>query len=223
MKMALCLYLLCVQATSAPRSAVRAPTDAVYDCGTMALYSLLKLEGKSANLKAVELALPPISPGGYSFQELQAGAATLGLRVQGVRVGKGLRALDRPAIAFMDGAQHGHFITIRPVGHTGTLVEVIDTDRTVEVLDRAELCARRGWTGLALVPVRMNNWWLKLGAGLLAAAIVGILLNVVLRAPQLVLKTAQEGILQRRWAQCVTRLGSSTAFPSRVFSRKQRH
>ena len=62
--------------------------------------------------------------------------------------------MDRPAIVFLDKGGHGHFVVVRPVGHTGRMVQVIDGGHSVEVVDRSAMTSRAEWTGLALVPSR---------------------------------------------------------------------
>ena len=56
----------------------------------------------------------------------------------------------------MKRTQHGHFLVIRPVGHTGKLVQIVDSLQSPEVIDKSVLLASPEWTGLALVPGRIS-------------------------------------------------------------------
>ena len=56
-----------------------------------------------------------------------ATAKTFGLALDGVRLGPGDPTPGRPAIVFVRDEDKGsHFAVIRPVGSTGTMVQVID-------------------------------------------------------------------------------------------------
>jgi hypothetical protein len=57
----------------------------------------------------------------------------------------------------------GHFIVIRPVGHSGTLVQILDPNRAPYVIEADQLHTLPGWTGIALVPDR-PNWPLRIAA-----------------------------------------------------------
>jgi hypothetical protein len=136
-----------------------------FNCGTLGLYALLRLEGRPAELAEIEAHLPPPTPGGYSMKELRDASRACGLKLSGVLLKKEERALDRPMLAFVKRGQHGHFLAIRPVGHTGKMVQVIDSVRPPEVLDKVDLFASRDWTGLALIPSRAN-WPLRIACTL---------------------------------------------------------
>jgi hypothetical protein len=145
-------------------------TAALYDCGTQALYTLLQLEGRPTDLRRLESHLPVPTPRGYSMGQLRDAAGFCGLELIGVRLRGGARAPDRPALAFLKRGPHGHFVVIRPVGHTGKLVQVIDPSGPIDVTDAANLYASREWTGLALIPAR-PNWSVR--ATLLTILILG--------------------------------------------------
>ena len=70
--------------------------------------------------------------------------------------------------------QRLYFLVIRPIGHTGKLVQVIDSDQPTRVMDKADLIASDQWTGLVLVPRRMN-WPAVAALGLLALTSLGFL------------------------------------------------
>ncbi len=52
---------------------------------------------------------------------------------------------------------------IRPVGHTGLLIQMLDGDRTPMVLDVEQLFGSPLWTGFALIPRRTNPPMLAAG------------------------------------------------------------
>lgn len=155
------------------RAAAEEETQPSHDCGTVALFVLLRLEGRPVTFEGVADRLPPATPRGYSMAELRDAARGLGARLSGVKLHtEAGRAPERPAIAYLRRGDVGHFVAIRPVGHTGTLVQVLDEGHDPEVLDAAALYASREWTGLALVPSRAP-WlaWAIAGAGLAAVGL----------------------------------------------------
>ncbi len=124
-------------------------------CGAHALYVLLRLEGKPAELTIITSHLGATGAAGLSMSRLKAASAALGLALKGVRLDPDLRALDRPVIAYVELEGHGHFLVLRPIGHTGKLVQLIDSARPdPEVYDFNEVIHDPRWTGLLLVPER---------------------------------------------------------------------
>ena len=122
------------------------------DCGTAALYHLLQLERRPIDLKTLMERLGEPPPGGFSMSELRNAAAQCRLEVIGARLSDASRSLDRPAIVLIKRDGGGHYLVIRPVGHTGKLVQVLDGDRSTGILDADRLYTSPEWTGLALVP-----------------------------------------------------------------------
>src|SRR5262249_50665333 len=102
------------------------PDDEALDCGPNSLYLLLQLSGYRADLDTLKRLLPSRPPPGYSMLELKAAARANGLRLRGIRFGKRDVPLDRPAIAFLNHSGSGHFVVLRPVGVTGTMVQIIE-------------------------------------------------------------------------------------------------
>jgi ABC-type bacteriocin/lantibiotic exporter with double-glycine peptidase domain len=147
------------------------PTDApVYDCGTLALFTWARLHGQTATLSDIEAQLPALPRGGYSLLQLRDAARALGLRANGVALGREPAALDGPALAFLTRGGHGHFIVIRPVGHTGRLVQVIDPTHENRVLDLKTLIASEEWSGAGLVVDERP--WTSWGLSWIVAALV---------------------------------------------------
>ncbi|MGC8643131.1 MAG: cysteine peptidase family C39 domain-containing protein [Isosphaeraceae bacterium] len=123
-----------------------------YDCGILALRQLAKLEGRGEALERLRAALPAPRAEGYSMKDLRLASLACGLRLTGVFLGKDERAIDRPMLMYLRRGSRGHFLVVRPVGVTGKLVQLIDSVRAPEVMDKSELFSSREWTGLALVP-----------------------------------------------------------------------
>lgn len=86
------------------------------------------------------------------MKDLRDAARACGLKLIGVHLEKNSDAIDRSMLVFSRRGTHGHFVVIRPVGHTGKLVQVIDSARGSELVDKADLVTSPDWTGLALIP-----------------------------------------------------------------------
>ncbi len=177
--LATCACCVALVADHAVADEARDAPSASYDCGTLTLYVLLRLEGRGSDLRDIESCLPPPSPRGFSMKELRDAARPLGLSLAGVRL-PGRRRLDRPALVFARRGPHGHYCVVRPVGHTGRLVQVIDALRDPEVLDMSDLAKSPEWTGLALIPSR-PNWPARVSWCLVVAGIAGFGIWVIRR------------------------------------------
>ena len=125
-----------------------------FDCGTLALYHLLRIEGRPVELAAISLRLPAMPPAGYSMLELRDAAKACGLRLSGVRLKDPVRELNGPMIAFL---KRGHYVVVRPVGHTGKLIQVLNGVEPTRVMDKERLFTSSEWTGLVLAP-RRSGW-----------------------------------------------------------------
>ena len=77
--------------------------------------------------------------------------------MSGVLLKKREDAIDRPMLVFLRRKGHGHYVVVRPVGHTGKLVQVIDNFGPPEVVDKATLLASPVWTGIALLRESRSN------------------------------------------------------------------
>lgn len=127
-------------------------TPEVRDCGSKSLYLILRLEGWIGELKDLQGHLPRISENGHSMLDLRNAASACGLKLVAKKLPVGGEISDRPALVFLDQGQHGHFVVIRPVGHSGKLDQIIDPNGPSEVIDINEMHAMSEWTGLALIP-----------------------------------------------------------------------
>ena len=139
------------------------------DCGVNALFLLLNLEGRPITIDRLERALPARNPQGYSMAELSAASQAMGLPLDGVKFDKGDEPLDRPAIAFFKDAKAGHFALLRPVGATGTMVQLIDPPHAPQILDYSRLFQSKTWTGRVLI--RREPWFVRYARPLIVAAV----------------------------------------------------
>jgi Peptidase C39 family len=107
------------------------------DCGTNALFLIMKLEDMSVGLEEIELALPARNEFGYSMLELQSTARRCGLSLVGKSFGPSDAPLPGPAIAYRPGHKpaSGHFVVLRPVGSNDTVVQVIDPPYAPRLID----------------------------------------------------------------------------------------
>lgn len=128
--------------------------DGNFDCGTLALYHILSLEGRPASLVKIGSHLPRMPPDGYSMKELRDAARACGLYLSGVRLQDPIRELDRPAIVFL---KQGHYVVVRPVGHTGKIVQVLDGTESCGMVDKNVLFASPNWSGLVLMRAKTRS------------------------------------------------------------------
>ena len=132
------------------------------DCGVNALFMLFHLQGHKVTLDRLEAALPAQRhPDGYSLAELKAAAAVLGMNLEGIQLDKGDKPPGYPAIAFVRDARGGHFAIIRPVGNTGSMIQVIDPPSAPWIADYKDIVSEKVWTGRVLVPQDawiVRNW-----------------------------------------------------------------
>lgn len=148
------------------------PPSKSASCGAQSLFLLASLEGVSLDFTKLETCLPEPGPGGYSMLELREAASRLGFRLIGVRIEQIESAIDRPMIAFLNRPPHGHFVVIRPIGHTGRLVQVLDPSAEAYVVDAGRLFRSKDWTGAVLM-VDQPDWVSRFGGLLLISAGVG--------------------------------------------------
>lgn len=135
-----------------------APAFREPDCGTNALFLLLRLSGQPTSLIQIERSLPRQQSGGNSMTELREAARGHGLRLRGSRFGKGDVPLDRPVIAYLSRPGEGHFVVLRPVGVMGTMVQVLDPPHAPAIMDYTHLLGGGLWTGRVLMPQTTGEW-----------------------------------------------------------------
>lgn len=156
------------------------------DCGVRALYILPNVEGHRVGLDRIETALrSPHDPRGHSMAELQAAAAACGARLRGLRFEPSDTRPDRPFIAFVEEAGEGHFLVVRPVGSTGTMIQLIEPPFAPRVVDYERFVRGRAWTGRSLVAETsaeaLGRDWLPplLAGGLLLVGTVTLIRRIV--------------------------------------------
>jgi ABC-type bacteriocin/lantibiotic exporter with double-glycine peptidase domain len=148
------------------------------DCGWLSLYYLLRLEGYPAAATEALKDFVSLASRRRSLGEIRELARKLGMSLVGVKLPSGPRAPDRPSLCFMNRLPHGHFIVIRPVGHSGRLVQVFDGIDAPVVMDAATLYASREWTGLALVPER-PNWPARIAGAITVASVLALVATIL--------------------------------------------
>jgi Peptidase C39 family len=167
-------------------------SDTNYDCGTLALYSLLRLEGLRPDPRLIDAALPPRRSEGYTMMEMKTASASGGLPLSGVRLRKGEKLPDCGMIAFVKRNGHGHYVVARRVGHSGKLVQIIDPGNSIEVLDINDLWGNSDWSGLALIPDRSGRYrWM---AGTASAVLFCLGLACRLSAGRRMVRKRNEGM-----------------------------
>ena len=143
-----------------------------FDCGTLALFTLLRADGKTVRLAEVVSSLPSPVQGGFSVDDICRAARRMGLDVFPTRLQPG-KCPDRPALAFLRAGTNRHFLVVRPVGHSGRLLQVIDSRGTPFVVEAEEFLASPQWTGIVIIPRRLD-WTLVLSTCTALGAAVGI-------------------------------------------------
>ena len=153
-----------------------------WDCGTLTLYHLLRLETKTHDLSQIKSLFPTTADGEHSFHELRVVASRCGLELDPVVLPMRPSAIDRPTVIFLKRDQEGHFILIRPVGHSGQLVQVFDGTQTPFVCDASTLYDSPSWTGLALIPRRSNHFVLAFALLTLSCGTIVLVRDVMSRS-----------------------------------------
>jgi hypothetical protein len=121
------------------------------DCGVNALYVLLSLEGNPRTLEQVLDALPEHHSDGYSMSELRSAAGSLGMSLTGFILDPVKDYPKNPSIFLLTDSRGGHFAVMRPVGTTGTMVQILDPPYTPKIVDLTILARNKQWTGKVLM------------------------------------------------------------------------
>ena len=162
------------------------------------LYHLLHLTGRSADLNELRSMMGGPGAEGHSFRELRQAARHFGLPLDAVVLPKRLSAIQGPVLLFLKTGREGHYLVVRPVGHTGHLVQVLDGARPPDVIDAEQLFDSLSWTGLALVP-HQSNYLAMTAAGLGLACMAAFVARLKTRAhgkpPIEVQRTETESVL----------------------------
>ena len=145
------LALLATQLLDTRASADQEDPERDIGCGPCSLYTLLKLTGLPRELDEVHGLLPDDSERGVSIAEIRRASAQCGLSLDVVRSRKRQRP-SGPVIAYLRRGSNGHFVVVRPVGHRGRLVGILDPVMPPRVLDWPDLQASPIWTGITIEP-----------------------------------------------------------------------
>jgi hypothetical protein len=121
----------------------------------------MRLKGIPSSFERLRLAASTPGEHGQSLLDIKNLAARHGVDLLPVQLGP---AIDGPLILHLNRPPRGHFVVIRPVGHTGKLVQVIDGARDPVVLDLEALRQLDEWSGYALIPRRGPNRWVVIPA-----------------------------------------------------------
>lgn len=140
-------------------------------CGAEALYLLVRMEGRHVNYRQVIDVLGAASDHGYSMQDLKTAATGHGIPLLGVRLREGSK-IDRPCIALLMREEHGHFVVVRPIGHTGKLVQILDSNGGPYVVDATKVVDDPSWTGNVLLVDRRFGLLHGMGCGLLIFGVI---------------------------------------------------
>ncbi len=143
-----------------PESNSTNPEVSGYDCGTLSLYNLLRLQDRIIDFNAFQASMPRGAHCSHSMIELLDVANRWGQALIGVRLPKSNYYPDRPTIVYIDRKPHGHYVVLRRVGHTGKLVQILDPSSDPVIVDASTLIESPEWTGFALVPVNPLRKWL---------------------------------------------------------------
>ncbi len=98
------------------------------------------------------------------MKELRDAARACGLNLDGIELRPSEKSPRDASIAWLRQGPHGHFVVVRPVGHTGKLVQVIDLSERIEIVDASQLYSSSAWTGLVLMKRRRAAPFLTIGA-----------------------------------------------------------
>jgi hypothetical protein len=150
------------------------------DCGTNALYLLMKLQGMTSGLNEIQSALPPPREQGYSMLELQSAAKACGLHLVGVRFRPASAPLPGSVIAHRPGHKpaSGHFVVLRPLGSNNTMIQVIDPPYAPQLIDYPALFGGKGEPVMILRPATAFETWAHYAVPLVIAVFCLSLLAV---------------------------------------------
>jgi Peptidase C39 family len=166
------------------------------DCGTNALYLLMKHEGRAKRLNEIQTALPPPHELGYSMLELKSAAKACGLNLVGVKFGPGSVPLLGPVIAHRPGHKpaSGHFVVLRPVGSNNTVIQVIDPPYAPQLIDYPALFGGKGEPVMILRPATIFETWTTF----LAILLLGVPCVILLAVRLIIKRQVAESFLARR-------------------------
>ena len=154
-----------------------------YACGPLALTILLRLEGSDVGLDRIDSDLGEPSRQGHSLAELARAADRLGYPLGGIRIAPGDGPIRHPALAHLMRDGQGHFVVVRPLAGSDSLVQVIDPAVGSSITSLDILIANPGWTGVALARDR-SRWRRAASLAMIVASGIAYLIGGAARVGQ---------------------------------------
>ena len=146
-----CLLNLSIVVQAGQQRSTAPDKPELYECGVLSLYTFLRLNNVAVKLQDLDDVINPSQTDGHTLKELRDAGKKFGLRLIGVHLRKG-QTISAPVIIYFKSGRHGHYAVLRPVGHTGKLVQLMDTLAPVpEVSDFSVVTSRTDWTGICLM------------------------------------------------------------------------
>ncbi len=176
--------VLCLGNVSTPGGAGVPPQSAQLaedSCGPVSLYLFLRLNGLKVSYDDVVAGFGSHHKIGATLADMKQAAGNCGLAVECVRV-RALPDVRRSIIAYLnpgDRTNAGHYIVVRPIGETGTMVQVISPPSMPRARDRSDLCADPAWTGIVIVPANRTSRVPSVLVGVIAVGgVLGVMATV---------------------------------------------
>jgi len=120
-------------------------------CGAMCILVLARLQESTVDLPAIQAELGPPSFAGHSIKQMASALEALGMPCSAVSVLPSDWPIQGMGIFHTQNGERGHYVVVRPVGHSGQLAQVLDPTGSVLVEDYEALAQAPGWTGSCLL------------------------------------------------------------------------
>jgi hypothetical protein len=136
---------------------------------------MLALHGRSPDVQQLVRQLAPQGDGRLSMLTIRNAASQAGLIVEGRQLDRTSTLPARPFIAYLSEPE-GHFVVIRPIGRTQTLVQVLDGMNEPFVIDHERLKNSPSWTGRILITPEptLRLWLLAITSGFVLLLLIAI-------------------------------------------------
>lgn len=129
------------------------------ECGENSLYTFLRLHGRYISLGELQKHFPPRVPEGYSFEDLRTVSESIGFTLEGIAIRSPKEMPREPFIAALSHGKVGHFIVLRPIEGSPSLVQVFDPPDVPIIVNSDVLMSHQHWTGKLLVKKRLYRTW----------------------------------------------------------------
>jgi ABC-type bacteriocin/lantibiotic exporter with double-glycine peptidase domain len=174
-------------------AAERAQEQDANDCGSLSLFLLMRMCGREVGLKQIHERLNSSDPRGVTMRAIMDASRVLKFPLRAVRYGPH-SLIREPALIHLSRGGRGHYAVVRPVGGSGTLLQMSDGFEEPRVLEMGKLYSSPYWNGLALVRSRSLAFSIKSGA--FAALVFAVTFGYVgwrMRLRKWVSRTGQAG------------------------------